>query len=89
MAKSRLISINTKIAENLFSTHHTIEDTIINTYTKIEDVFVDRYLTKEGESIEQAKRRLKQKHKMNHIKNIQVNNLIRYIFSLYLPSYSL
>lgn len=68
MAKSRLISINTKIAENLFSTHHTIEDTIINTYTKIEDVFVDRYLTKEGESIEQAKRRLKQKHKMNHIK---------------------
>ena len=68
MAKSRLITINTKIAENLFGTHHTFEDTIINTYTKIEDAFVDRYLTKEGESIEQAKRRLKQKHKMNHIK---------------------
>ena len=68
MAKSRLITINTKIAENLFSTHHTIEATIINTYTKIEDAFVDRYLTKEGESIEQAKRRIKQKHKKNLMK---------------------
>jgi hypothetical protein len=32
-------------------------------YTKIEDGFVDRYLTKEGETIEEAKARLKKEQK--------------------------
>ena len=34
---------------------------VVGSYTKIEDAFVERYLTKEGESVEEAKARLKQK----------------------------
>lgn len=48
MAKSKLIKANEKISEK-----------VINIYKKIEDTFVDRYLTKDGETIEEAKERLK------------------------------
>lgn len=59
MAKSKLVNTNEKIAEKAFEAYHKIEDTVIGGYAKIEDAFVGRYLTKEGESIEEAKARLK------------------------------
>lgn len=31
-------------------------------YTKIEDAFVDRYLTKDGETVQEAKERLRREH---------------------------
>ena len=34
-------------------------DKVIGTYRKVEDAFVDRYLTREGESVSQAKERLR------------------------------
>ena len=48
MAKSKLVKANEKIAEK-----------VVGTFAKIEDAFVDRYLTKDGESVEEAKQRLK------------------------------
>ena len=36
-----------------------MEGTVVDGYTKVEDAFVDRYLTKEGETVAQAKERLK------------------------------
>lgn len=51
---------NERIAEKVTSTFGKIEDTVVGGYTKIEDAFVDRYLTKDGETIEEAKVRLKQ-----------------------------
>ena len=36
-----------------------IEDAVVGGYTKIEDAFVDRYLTRDGESVEEAKERIK------------------------------
>lgn len=59
MAKSKLVNTNGKIAEKAFEAYQKIEDTVISGYTKIEDAFVDRYLTKDGESVEEAKARLK------------------------------
>lgn len=59
MAKSKLVKANEKIAEKVVDTYKKIEDTVVGGYTKIEDAFVDRYLTKDGESIEEAKTRLK------------------------------
>ena len=38
-----------------------IERGVVNGYTKIEDKFVDAYLTKDGETVEEAKARLKNK----------------------------
>lgn len=48
MAKSKLIKLNKKI-----------ESSVISNYKKIEDKFVDYFLTKDGETIEEAKIRLK------------------------------
>ncbi len=59
MAKSKLVKTNEKIAEKVTETYQKIEDTVVGGYTKIEDAFVDRYLTKEGESVAEAKARLK------------------------------
>ena len=70
MAKSKLIQANEKIAETVTSGFQKISDTVVggyskiesavvDGYTKIEDKFVDRYLTKDGESVEDAKKRLK------------------------------
>lgn len=63
MAKSKLVKVNEKIEEKVVGTYKKIEDTVVGGYTKIEDTFVDRYLTKDGETVEEAKERLKQEHK--------------------------
>ena len=63
MAKSRLVKANEKIAEKVTTAFGKIEDGVVDGYTKIEDAFVNRYLTKDGESVEEAKRRLKQSRK--------------------------
>ena len=60
MAKSRLLEANKKIEKAVTEGFGKIEDTVIKGYTKIEDAFVERYLINEGESIEAAKKRLKQ-----------------------------
>ena len=59
MAKSKLVQANEKIAEKVCNTYQKIEDTVVGGYTKIEDAFVDRYLTKDGETVQEAKERLK------------------------------
>lgn len=70
MAKSKLIQANKKIAEAVVDGYKKIENGVVggykkiekgvvDGYTKIEDKFVDTYLTRDGESIEQAKARLK------------------------------
>lgn len=59
MAKSELVKANEKIAEKVVGTYQKIEDTVVGGYARIEDAFVGRYLTKEGESVEEAKARLK------------------------------
>ena len=62
MAQSKLIKLNQKIAERITSGFQKMSDTIVKGYTKIEDHFVKQYLTKEGETIENAKIRLKTEH---------------------------
>lgn len=62
MAKSKLVKTNEKIAGKVIGTYQKIEDTVVGSYNKIEDAFVDRYLTKDGETVEEAKKRLKQEN---------------------------
>ena len=61
MAKSKLVKANEKIAESVVGAFEKIERGVTEGYSKIEDAFVDRYLTKDGESVEEAKQRLKGK----------------------------
>lgn len=69
MAKSKLAEANDKIAEKVVGGYKKIEEGVVGGYKKIEDgavegftkiadKFVDNFLTKEGESVEEAKARL-------------------------------
>ena len=58
MAKSKILKANEKIAEKVVGSYKAIENTVVGGYRKIEDAFVDRYLTRDGESVENAKKRL-------------------------------
>lgn len=69
MAKSKLVKANEKIAEKVVGGYRKIEQRAVGGYKKIEqeavggfnkmaDKFVDNYLTKEGESVEEARERL-------------------------------
>ena len=41
--------------------YKSIEGGVVGAYTKVEDKFVDQYLTRDGETVEEAKARLKNK----------------------------
>ena len=69
MAKSKLVAANKKIEEGVVggykkieegvvAGYKKIEDGVVNGFNKITDKFVDNYLTREGESVEEAKERL-------------------------------
>ena len=70
MAKSKLTKATEQIAEAVTGGYKKIEKGVVDGYkkieqgvtagyTKIEDKFVDAYLTKDGETVEEAKARLK------------------------------
>ncbi|MBQ3195404.1 MAG: hypothetical protein IJB65_02955 [Clostridia bacterium] len=73
MAKSKIVKTNEKIAEAISGGYKKIEKGVVagykkieagvtKGYTKIEDKFVDAYLTKDGETVEEAKARLKKEN---------------------------
>ena len=47
-----------EIAEESVKAYKAIEGGVVGGYKKIEDAFVGKFLTKEGESVEDAKKRL-------------------------------
>lgn len=74
MAKSKIVAANEKIAEavtggfkkietGVVDGYKKIETGVVGGYTKIEDKFIDQFLTREGESVEQARNRLKKNTK--------------------------
>ncbi len=73
MEKSEIVKVSEKIAEKAGDTYEKVEQTVVGSYekiekavvggyTKVENRFVARYLTKDGESVEEAKARLKQEN---------------------------
>ena len=63
MAKSKIVKTNEKIAKAVTGGYKKIEKGVVGGYTKIEDKFVDAYLIKDGETVEEAKERLKGNNK--------------------------
>lgn len=59
MTKHKIIKANEKIAEKVVDTFEKVEDVVTGSYFKIEDSFVAHYLAKEGETVMDAKNRLK------------------------------
>lgn len=60
MSKSKLVQANEKIAEAVVGGYKKIEEGVIGAYKKVEDGFVDTFMTHEGETAEDAKKRLAQ-----------------------------
>jgi len=83
MAKSKLAKANEKIAEGVVGGYKKIEEGVVGGYKKIEegvvngfnkmtDKFVDEFLTKEGESVEDAKKRLAQEQAARQKENDRI-----------------
>lgn len=73
MAKSKLVQVNEKIAETVTEGFRKIEDGVVGGYKKIEngvvdgfnkmtDRIVDQFLTREGETVEEARQRMSGEH---------------------------
>ena len=48
-----------KIENGTVRGYKAVEDAVVGTYTKIEDAFVGKFLTREGETVAEAKQRVK------------------------------
>lgn len=59
MARSKLAEANKKIENAVVGGYKKIEDGVVGGFEKITDKFVDSFLTKDGETVEEAKERLK------------------------------
>ncbi|MBD5522781.1 MAG: hypothetical protein HDR03_16420 [Lachnospiraceae bacterium] len=80
MAKLKLVKANDKIAQGVVGGYKKIDEGVVSGYKKIEDgavggfnkitdKFVDNFLTKEGETVEEAKARLAAEQKEREEKN--------------------
>lgn len=82
MAKSKLVKVNEKIAEGVTTGFKKMSDGVttgfkkmsdgvVEGYTKIEDKFVEEFLTKDGETVSDAKARLKEEEESRRSNNIK------------------
>ena len=62
MDTSKIVNATEQIAAAVTDGYKKIEQGVTQPYTKIEDKFVDAYLTKDGETVEEAKARLKKEN---------------------------
>lgn len=58
MAKSKIVKANEKIAKGVVGGYKKMEEGAVGGFNKIADKFVDNFLTREGESVEEARERL-------------------------------
>ena len=58
MAKSKFIEANEKIAEGAVKGYKKIEDGVVKGFNKVTDKCVEYLFAREGESVEDAKKRL-------------------------------
>ena len=59
MAKSKLVKVNQKIEKTVVEGYKIIENGVVGGFEKLTDKFVDEFLTKDGESVQDAKKRLR------------------------------
>ena len=60
---SKLVEANKKIEEKVVGAYNAIESGVVGAYKKVEDKFVDSFLAKDGETAEEAKKRIQSEKK--------------------------
>lgn len=78
MAKSKIVKGIKGIEKTVVGGYKKIETSVVNGYTKIEDKFVDMYLTRNGETVDQAKERLKKEQIERMAQKENISNTNRY-----------
>lgn len=61
MAESKLVQANKKVERAVIDSYKKMEETVVKRFSRIEYRFVSQYLTHDGETVESAKERLKNK----------------------------
>ena len=71
MAKSKLVKANKEIEKVVVGSYKKIENGVVGGFQKISDKFIDHYLTKDDESVAEAKERLakEQESRLENSKN--------------------
>ena len=69
---SKIVEANKKIEKAVVGTYKNIEDSVVGGYKKVEDKFVDTFLKKDGETTEDARRRVAKEQKELGEKNKQL-----------------
>ena len=60
---SKIVEANKKIEKAVVGTYKNIEDSVVGGYKKVEDKFDDTFLKKDGETTEEARRRVAKQQK--------------------------
>jgi uncharacterized protein YutE (UPF0331/DUF86 family) len=68
----KLKDVNKKIEETVVNSYKKVEDTVVGGYKKVEDKFVEKFLRKDGETIEEAKERVKKEQEELTKKNEEI-----------------
>lgn len=61
-----------KIEDGVVSGYKKVEDTVVGGFNKMAEGFVEKHLTKEGETVEEAKDRLAKEH-AERMENVKVD----------------
>ena len=59
---SKLVEVNEKIAEAVVEGYKKIEDGVVEGFNKVSDVCIEKLFSKDGETVEETKERLKGDH---------------------------
>lgn len=86
MAKSKIVKVNEKIAEKVVGTFEKIEEKAVGGYSKIEDAFVDRYLTKDSETVADAKERLKKEQEKREAEKAEISLTYTEAYKEHIPN---
>ena len=60
---SKIVDANKKIEDVVVGGYKKVEDSVVGAYEKVEDKFVNTFLKKDGETIEEAKDRVREEQK--------------------------
>lgn len=58
---SKFNEVNGKIADGITDAYRKIESGAVNTFNKVSDKFIGEFFTHDGETVEEAKKRLSKK----------------------------
>lgn len=77
MGNSKLLKFNKIIEAGVVGGYKKIEENVVGGFTKVSDKFVDSFLTHEGETVDEAKKRLAKEEAVRESNAFMIDNKYR------------